>query len=155
MVKVKNRNGQVFEEGINLLRQMVLARAFPDIGQDKRHDLITEVFDYPETLNRLCLASGGHVRDLLVLLFSCLQQEDPPISSECLEEVIQRKRNMLERTITNDEWDLLQQVTKTRQVSGEKEYAILVSSLLVFEYEDKDGKWFDVNPLLEERLERS
>ena len=148
MVKVKNRDGQIFEEGVNLLRQMVLARAFPNVKKEERFVLISKVFNEPQTLERLCLISGGHIRNLLVFLSSCLRQEDPPISRECLNGIIRLQRDMLKRTITPDEWELLEQVKNTQWVSGEEKYATLLPSLFVFEYEDEDGQWFEVNPLL-------
>lgn len=157
MVKVKNRNGERFEEGINLLRQMVLARAFPNLAkkerltQEERLKLIKAVFDTPDTLDRLCLVSGGHVRNLLVILYSCLQQEDPPISRKCLESVIRRERDMFKRTIDPNERELLKQVEKNNWVSGEEKYAVLLSSLFVFEYQDQqEGTWFSINPFLAE-----
>lgn len=77
MVRVKLRDGSECQEGMALLRQMVLARAFPNVDTDQRLGLITQVFDSPETLDRLCRISGGHVRNLLGLLYSCLRAEDP------------------------------------------------------------------------------
>ena len=148
MVKFKTRDGKPFEEGIYLLQQMVLARAFPDLGEKERINYTNQIFDFPQTFERLCLMSGGHVRNLLVLLFSCLQQEDPPISIECLNDVIQRQRDMLKRAITDDEWESLEKVKNSKSVSGEDEYTTLLSSLFVFEYEDQEGLWFDINPLL-------
>ena len=131
MVKVKNRDGQIFEEGINLLRQMVLARAFPDVEPQQRLNLITELFDSPATLDLLCWVSGGHVRNLLGLLTQCLQREDPPISRQCLEEVIDRQKRMLKRAITPDEWQLLFEVEQHQWVSTEEEYQSLISSLFL------------------------
>ncbi|MDJ0599046.1 MAG: AAA family ATPase [Crocosphaera sp.] len=149
MVKVKTRDGNPFEEGLSLLQQMVLARAFPDLGAEERLNCTNEIFDNSQTLKRLCLMSGGHVRNLLVLLFSCLQQEAPPISLQCLNDVIRRQRDMLKRAITSDEWELLEEVKKSKLVSGEDKYKTLLASLFVFEYEDQEGTWFDINPLLE------
>ena len=72
---------------------------------------------------------------------------DPPISLNCLEEVIQRQRDVLMRAITDEEWILLRQVAQEKQVKGVEEYQILVRSMFVFEYQDKQGGWFGVNPI--------
>ncbi|MHC5717338.1 MAG: WD40 repeat domain-containing protein, partial [Nostoc sp.] len=88
MIPVRLRSGEIFPQGLTMLWQMVLARAFPDILASDRLGLITEVFDSLETLDRLCLISGGHVRDLLGLLFDCLREQDPPFERECVELVI-------------------------------------------------------------------
>lgn len=150
MVPVQLRDGSECQEGISLLRQMVLARAFPELDKDQRLDLITEVFDSPETLDRLCRISGGHVRNLLGLLYSCLQAEEPPLSRECLEDAIRQSRDGLILAITDDEWDLLRQVVHRQSVSGEDDYQTLLRSLFVFEYQDKQGRWFGINPVLAE-----
>ncbi|MDJ0518364.1 MAG: ATP-binding protein [Trichodesmium sp. MO_231.B1] len=139
-----------YEPGMALLREMVLARAFPEIPSQQRVELIPTIFDTPETLDRLCRISGGHMRRLLMLLYSCLQQEDPPFSSECLENVIQEYRDDLMRAITADEWELLFKVVENQRVTGEEECQTLLRSMFVFEYRDRDGHWFGINPLLAE-----
>ena len=129
---------------------MVLARAFPEVKPQQRLQMVTEVFDGEETLDRLCQVSGGHVRNLLMLLYSCLQKEDPPLSRRCLEDVIRRQRDGLVRAITEDEWTLLRQVKQDQAVEGEKEHQTLLRSMFVFEYQDEDGSWFKINPILAE-----
>ncbi|HBB32299.1 MAG TPA: KAP family P-loop domain-containing protein [Cyanobacteria bacterium UBA8803] len=150
MIPVRLRDGSDCEEGMALLRQMVLARAFPDLDYTKRLDEVTEIFDSQETLDRLCRVSGGHLRNLLGLLFRCLQEEDPPLSRDCLERVIRESSNHLIKGITNYEWELLFQVVQQQSVRGELEYQTLLRGLFVFEYLDRQGSWFSINPILEE-----
>ena len=156
MVPVQLRNliptkeGTDYEPGMALLRQMILARAFPELKDSDRLSLIPTLFDTPETLDRLCRISGGHMRRLLMFLYSCLQQEDPPFSLECLEDVIREYRDDLLRAITPDEWDLLFKVVENQRVTGEEECQTLLRSMFVFEYRDKDGHWFGINPVLAE-----
>lgn len=151
MVTVKNREGSYNSEGMRLLRQMVLARAFPWLDEAERLSRIYEVFDSDKTLDRLCRVSGGHVRNLLVLLYSCLQEDDPPIQQDCLEMVIREYRDDLVSAISDSEWTLLLQVLQQRDnVKGEDEYQILLRSMFLFEYRDMDGRWFDINPAIAE-----
>ncbi len=150
MVPVRLRDGRDCEEGMELLRQMVLRRAFPNESPDRQRSLITEVFDTPQILDRLCRVSGGHVRNLLGLLYSCIQQDNPPISRETLESVIREQRDYLSAAITDDEWELLFQVMRQQSVRGDVEYLTLLRSLFVFEYRDQEGSWFWINPILEE-----
>jgi hypothetical protein len=150
MVPVELRNGDDCKEGMALLRQLVLARAFPEVEAAQRLELITEVFDSIETLDRMCRISGGHVRNLLGLLYNCLQQEDPPFSRHCLENVIKGYRDDLALAIDDEEWELLFQVVQQQLVKGEKEYQILLRSMFVFEYRDDQGRWFGINPALAE-----
>jgi hypothetical protein len=153
MVPVRLQDNNEHEAGMELLRQLVMARAFPELSPEERLGLITEVFDQPETLGRLCRVTGGHVRGLLMLLYRCLQRQDPPISQECLESVIKQRRNELTLAITADEWELLRQVSQQRSIRGEAAYQSLLRSLFVFEYRDAEECWFDLNPILADAKE--
>ncbi|HBE19141.1 MAG TPA: KAP family P-loop domain-containing protein [Cyanobacteria bacterium UBA11149] len=150
MVPILSRDGREFPQGMALLRQLVLTRAFPQVEPQSRLELIEEVFDSIETLNRLCRVSGGHIRNLLGLLYNCLQQEDPPFSRSCLESVIKGYRDDLALAVEDDEWDLLSQVVQQQCVKGEKEYQTLLRSMFVYEYRDDLGRWFGINPALAE-----
>ena len=148
MVPVQLRDGSECQEGITLLQKMILARAFPNLSWEQSRNLITQVFDNAETLNRLCQVSGGHLRNLLGLLYSCLQQQDPPISRYCVEKTIRQACNELSLPITPNEWELLRQVTRDKKFPGHEE----ISNMHVFEYRDDNGSWFDVNPILKEAI---
>ncbi|MFB2837790.1 P-loop NTPase fold protein [Floridanema evergladense] len=153
MVRVQERDGSPCVEGIALLQQMIMARAFPDLEPDQRLSLILEVFDAPETLERLCKVSGGHVRNVLVLLNSCLKKDDPPLTRDLVEQVISQRRSELSKAVTPEEWKLLRQVAQQKTVRGEEEYQTLLRSLFVFEYRDAKESWFDINPILAEARE--
>jgi len=150
MVQVRSRDGKLYLPGINLLRHLLLARAFPDATVEQHLQLVTEIFDSLETLDRLCQVSGGHLRNLLGLLYDCLRQEDLPLSRECLEMAIKQRRDFLTSPIDNQEWDLLFQVVQEQTVKGDEEYQTLLKSMLVFEYRDIEGCWYGLNPALEE-----
>ncbi len=150
MIPVRDRFGEIFPPGLALMRQMVLVRAFPDVDPVDRLHLIQEVFDHQDTLDRLCLISGGHVRDLLGLLFDCLREQDPPFERECVELVVQRHRDFRTNPIDGDEWELIFQVVQQQKVRGDVEYHTLLRSLFIFEYRDRLGAWFAVNPVLAE-----
>lgn len=149
MVRVKERNGNICKPGIELLRKMVLARAFPEAQAEIRHNSMEQLVDAPETLDRICQVSGGHVRNLLVLLFTCLQKDDPPFSRDLIERVISQRRSELIKPISADEWELLKYIAEYKTVRGEDEYESMLRSLFVFEYRDQNEGWFDVNPVLE------
>jgi hypothetical protein len=67
MVPVFLQNGDPYDDGLSLLKQAVLARAFPSLKPEQRLANVLEVFDSPQTLDRLCYISGGHLRDLIRL----------------------------------------------------------------------------------------
>lgn len=155
MVPLKLQDGTVFQPGLALLRQLVLARAFPDLTPQQRYSKITEIFDSIDSLDRLCSTSGGHVRDLLRLLNNWIQkQRELPLKGDTLEALIRIRRNEMTMQISDDEWELLRQVKQRKKVSGDQEYQILIHSRLVFEYRDRHGEsWFDINPILAEARE--
>ena len=148
MVPVKQRDGQLDWQGIALLQQMVLAKAFPGLSDKQRLAQVEHVFDNLETLNYLCYISGGHVRKLLALLHSCLQYDDPPISRQCISKVIQEYQDSLLRTIEDIEWTMIMEVDKRKSLKGEEECQTLLPSMFIFEYQDSKGSWYDVNPAL-------
>lgn len=148
MVRTYNRDGSLCQEGLAALRQMVLVRAFPGQSPEAQLAALPELCDALDTLNTLCLMSGGHVRNLLVLLHSCLKKADPPLARGLLDRVISQRRSEINKTITAEEWTLLRQVQQEQSVKGEEEYQTLLRSLLVFEYRDADQSWFDLNPVL-------
>jgi hypothetical protein len=155
MVPVHKKDGSDYEPGLALLRQMVMVRAFPELTPENQLRNITHVFENYETLNRLCLISGGHVRDLLRLLNSWIQKERRlPLGQKTLEALIRTRRNEMTMHIDDREWELLQEVKESKKVSGDVEYQALIHSRLVFEYRDSFGEsWFDVNPILADAKE--
>ncbi|HEY9641983.1 MAG TPA: P-loop NTPase fold protein [Coleofasciculaceae cyanobacterium] len=152
MVPVLQKDNSPNAEGMALLRQLVLARAFPETHPVQRLDRLLELFDQPTTLDRLCQVSGGHMRNLLGLLFGCLQQQDPPFSKSCLESVIRTYKDDLILTVRDHQWEILKQVTQQKTIGNEPEYQTLLASLFVFEYRGQSGRWFDLNPALKEIL---
>ncbi|MGK7927579.1 MAG: ATP-binding protein, partial [Spirulina sp.] len=133
MVLVKSRDGKECEEGMTLLCQMVLARAFPDINAEERLAKIPEIFDDPETLNHLCRISGGHVRNLLRLLNDSIKKERKlPISRKSLNEVIREYSNERRLAVDDSERALLRQVAKDKKYSGDRAYKILIISMFFY-----------------------
>ncbi|WP_138503900.1 AAA family ATPase [Nostoc sp. PA-18-2419] len=154
MVPVQWPDGSVHEQGMALIKQMVLARAFPDLQPDERLNKITEIFDNIATLDCLCRLSGGHVRDLLRLLNTWIMDEMAlPLTRDTLDQVVRARRNEMMMPISDDEWQLLRHVKQNKKVSDDQGYQKLIRSRFVFEYRDSGESWFDVNPILAEARE--
>ncbi|BAY47720.1 hypothetical protein SAMD00079811_53390 [Scytonema sp. HK-05] len=138
MVPVQWSDASIHEEGMALIQQMVLARAFPDLQPDQRLSNITFIFDRKATLERLCRMSGGHVRDLLRLLNTWIMEEmSLPLTRDTLDNVIRARRNEMTLPISDDEWELLRQVKQRKKVSDDHGYQKLIRSRFVFEYRDR------------------
>ena len=150
MVPVATRMGEPFPRGRQLLQKMVLARAFPTLGGHDRWAQINDIFDTPDTLNTLVAISGGHMRNLMRLLYGCLQKGDPPITREMLNAVIRDERDALVALIDTSEWQLLFEAIGGEADQGNESYNPLLRSLFLYEYRDDDGRWFGLNPILTE-----
>ncbi|MGB5592719.1 MAG: ATP-binding protein [Crocosphaera sp.] len=156
MVPPKVRDGKDNDLGMKLLKKMVLVRAFPNLSnqydylsEEEILNKITEVFDDVETLNTLCLASGGHVRNLLIILNDWIKKDKQlPLSLAGLNKVLTNELSEKVQGITSDEWELLRKVKEEKTVSGDYQYEKLIRNLLVYEYRDDQGSWYDVNPIL-------
>ncbi|MBD2094460.1 AAA family ATPase [Trichocoleus sp. FACHB-591] len=150
-VRVKKIDGSIDQEGIALLRQAVLVRAFPDLNEEQRLAALLQVFDSPDSLDRLCQVSGGHIRDLFRLLNDWIKKgQQLPLDGKMLESVISARRNEIVMPITDDEWELLRQVHEQKRIGLEDGYLVLIRSRLIFEYRDQNTTWFDINPILAE-----
>ncbi|MDY6941153.1 MAG: ATP-binding protein [Cyanobacteriota bacterium] len=158
MVSVQQRDGSDRTDGLELLRRMVLVRGVPELAPEFEaaacETAIAQMFDCRETLDRLCRISGGHVRDLLKLLNSWIQEEMAlPLTRKTLEIAIRGRYNDMVIPISDAEWELLREVQRRKKVRDEEGYQKLIRSRFVFEYRDGTESWFDVNPILAEGTE--
>lgn len=148
-IPVRDRQGKSFSAGIEQLQQMILARAFPHLDLSERQAFIPQLFDDRQTLERLCYISGGHARNLLRLLHRCIEKERHlPLSRNVLEVAIRERCNQLVLSLSEEERKVLRHVTQIKRISGAPHSPFLLRNLFVFEYEDNEGFWFDINPIL-------
>ena len=93
------------------------------------------------------------MRNLLRLLNDSIKQEKQlPIARDTLEAAIRTYRNSRMLAVDDEEWGLLKRVAKQKTLGGDVAYQTLIRSMFVFEYFDDEGPWFDVNPLLIDKL---
>ena len=90
------------------------------------------------------------MRNLMRLLYGCLQKGDPPIQSTVLEAVIRDERDSLMALIDESEWQLMFKAISAPDNQGNEAYGLLLRSLFLYEYRDNSGRWFDINPVLKE-----
>ncbi len=156
MVMTETRQNKPNPEGIEILQSIVGSR-MELIEGAKGLTLETQVFDSPETLERLCLMSGGHVRNLVLLVQTAIkynEDERLPIRANALEQAIRQLRKTYRDTVNEDQWSLLAAVYRSKQISNDDAHRSLLFSRCLLEYQD-DGVWFDVHPVLREVPELS
>ena len=145
MVKVINRDGSDYPTGIEAVREVVRKRL------EAANVVEGDVFDSPETLDYLCRMSGGHVRNLLILLRSaCSWLDNFPITLGVAERVARGMSNDFERALNRPEYfDVLRQVDETHSLPGSEHEQTLLYNLSILEYLN-DESWYTVNPAVKQ-----
>jgi hypothetical protein len=146
MVPVLTRQGELDYRGIDKLVEVVEKRLlYVDASTP-------EVFDAPKTIERLCFASGGHIRFLISLVRNALlQSDDLPIETAAVEHAIRTAREQFTVGIRGEHWDILREVGVTKNMPDASESGQqLLNNLAVLNYFDSDGPWFDIHPVLRE-----
>ncbi len=151
MVMVRTPDGNVYQPGIKKIEEVIKKRVnlfAPNFS------LSTEIFDSPETLKQLCLMSGGHVRNLLLLMQEAISRtEELPISKRAVKVAISRARDAFRRTVNHDQWHLLTKVYFSKRIVNNDEYRNLLFKRCVLEYcywddQDEMQRWYDIHPLI-------
>jgi hypothetical protein len=151
MVMVRTQTGDVYQPGLDKIKE-VICRRVKHVAPELSFD--TEVFDSPETLKQLCLMSGGHVRNLLLLTQDAIgRTAELPISKRAVQRAITQARDTYRRTVNHDQWGLLAEISRTKRVVNDDKYRSLLFNrcLLEYRYLDDEGevqRWCDVHPLI-------
>lgn len=146
MIMVRDREGKLYEPGFDKVKEIISKRI-----QDFAGDLVleTEMFDSLETLEFLCKMSGGHVRNLLLLIQSAIDYVDRlPISRNAINRSVAKARDTYRRTVESDQWELLAKVAASKQIDNDDQYRSLLFSRCILEYRYEGERWHDVHPLI-------
>ncbi|NJL02640.1 MAG: ATP-binding protein [Spirulinaceae cyanobacterium RM2_2_10] len=152
MIMVQTRQNQIYPLGIERLSQIIQRRVDqvqPDLALDG------DVFDMAATRLRLCEMSGGHVRELMLLLQVAIEWTDAlPITGKAVRRAITEAReNTYRNAVDDSEWIKLAEVAVSKQVPNEAGYRDLLFRRCLLEYrefvsEDEIVRWHDVHPLI-------
>jgi AAA ATPase domain len=141
MVKVITPDNKDCEPGMDAMRKIVEKRlTAAGVEADK-------AFDKPETLTYLCRASGGHPRNLLILIRSaCTASTTLPLTLRAAEQSVRRMTTDFERALNSPKFfDTLREVNDTRKLPGSEYDQLLLYNLSVLEYLN-GNPWYAVNP---------
>ena len=121
------------------------------VGAVARRIDLDAIFADPTDVRRLCRMSGGHLRDLMILLRdACSYTPDgQQISSRSVGVAIQDLINSYARQIEDRELDALVEVARTRQLPNREDCQRLPLKTLVLEYRN-GTRWHDVHPAIRE-----
>jgi hypothetical protein len=151
MIMVQNPDGSTNEAGLAKIKELIEKR----VKQvNPNQSLETGLFDSRETLERLCLMSGGHVRNLLLMMQEAITRtEDLPITAKAAQRAITQARDVYRRTPEEGEWQILAKVSQTQRILNDEQHRNLLFSRCILEYRyyDEEGEmqpWYDVHPLI-------
>ncbi|MDJ0572934.1 MAG: hypothetical protein QNJ53_28390 [Pleurocapsa sp. MO_192.B19] len=116
--------------------------------------LETDIFEGREALEGLCLMSGGHVRELMLLIRGAIKRTDSlPIPAKAVQRSITEARDVYRRTVENNQWLILAKAFRSKRLENDDQYRSLLFSrcLLEYRYFDEAGemkRWCDIHPLI-------
>ncbi|WP_017326536.1 P-loop NTPase fold protein [Synechococcus sp. PCC 7336] len=155
MVMVRTEQGETYANGLEKMQEVVKRRVKRSLlGLGLELDVATEVFDELETLNGLCLMSGGHARNLLLLMQEAILRTDElPIGERAVRRAIMEVRDVFRRTVQDGQWTLLAEVERRKQLTNRDAYRDLLFNRCILEYrylDDDDALkcWYDVHPVI-------
>ena len=161
MIMVKERYGSVYEDGLAKMKEIICRRVtkiklsdHPEIGKEISGALDTRLFENAETLDQICLMSGGHIRNLMQYIQSAVKRtRQLPIKMREVKWALSQARDTYRNMIASHQWKMLVQVAKTKKKPNDDEHNLLLlaRSILEYRYLNEDGettRWFDIHPLI-------
>lgn len=144
MIKLYSKEGELYPEGIEVVRELV-RRRIPDDG-------LAELLgpDAEQRVERLIQWSGGYPRDLIRMLRAILEMSDYPLSETEFARVGAELEDAYRKVVSADAFDWLAQVHINRYVTAdEAQHRSFVDSMLtnsaVLRYLNQQD-WFDLHP---------
>lgn len=138
MIKIREENGRICAAGLDAMRRVVVQRV-----------QIESVFENEKSVDKLCLASGGHVRDLMHLMRYACDYSDKQISSLAADKAIRALVREYDRLVKDADLPRLVQVHREKRLPSDAEFALLPYHLIVLEYQNGE-RWADLHPAVQE-----
>jgi hypothetical protein len=141
MIKIREENEKISRRGLAEMRKAITYRVDEALFED------------PKSIDRLCQASGGHIRDLMFMMrFACHYSEEK-ISALAADKAIRALVRQYDRLVKDADLPRLVKVHREKRLPSDPEYALLPYHLIVLEYQNEDGeRWADVHPAVQETL---
>lgn len=137
MIKVREQDGSVCREGLAAMRKAIALRVDETL------------FDERNSIDKLCRACGGHIRDLMNLLRFACTYSDEKITASAVDRAIRALVRQYDRLVKDADLPRLATVHREKRLPGDPEYALLPYHLIVLEYQNHD-RWADVHPAIQE-----
>ncbi len=150
MIMVQTPNNESYQRGINKVTELLqkrLSLVDPSLS-------IVDMFENREALEILCLMSGGHVRNLLLLMKEAIKYTNSlPIPTRALQRSLSELRNTYRNTVFANEWEALAKVYHSKQIENDQLYRGLLFNRCILEYrylseQGESQVWYDIHPLI-------
>jgi len=162
MIMVRDRNEIENQAGLAKMKEIIAKRIEkislenePNVGKSLAEALDIELFENEETLNQLCLMSGGHTRNLMQYIQKAIEKtEKLPIRAISVKRAISETRDTYRNAINEpDQWKVLAQVALTKRKPNDEKHSLLLLNRSILEYccLNEDGeidRWFDIHPVI-------
>ncbi len=125
LVPVIDREGLRCDPGVTAMRTLIERRAL--VAQLS----MAEIFASEQVLDCVIRYSGGHMRQLFLLLRASLERGDLPLDSQVLERALQIQRAALVKPLNDTQWNTLHEVHDKRQRVESDTWDALVRDLYV------------------------
>lgn len=153
MVMVKERSGKICDVGMTKLQETIAQRVTSVASLDE-YPLASKIFDTEQTLVELCTMSGGHMRNLMMLVQEAISEVDVlPLTGRAVRRAIAKTRDVYRRTVEQKQWQLLAEVSRSKRLVNEDECRDLMFNRCLLEYRYYEGgenleRWYDVHPMI-------
>ncbi|MBD2136634.1 ATP-binding protein [Anabaena sp. FACHB-1237] len=150
MIMVLTPENKPYQPGIEKVIE-VLQKRLSTIDSSKS---IVDLFENRKSLEILCLMSGGHTRNLLLLMKEALKYTNTlPISNNVLQRSISELRNTYKHTVYANEWEALAKVHQSKIIENNQLCRGLLFNrcILEYRYQEVNGGiklWYDIHPLI-------
>lgn len=150
MIMVQTSENEPYQKGINKVIELLQKR----LNTVDANKSIVDFFESRSSLEMLCLMSGGHARNLLLLMKEALKYTNTlPISNRALQRSVSELRNTYKNTIYANEWEALAKVHHDKEITNDKLYRGLLFNrcILEYRYQEQNGEsnvWYDIHPLI-------
>ncbi|MTJ15858.1 MULTISPECIES: AAA family ATPase [unclassified Dolichospermum] len=150
MIMVKTPENEPFSPGLDKVIE-ILQKRLKKVDPNKS---IVDLFESRSSLEMLCLMSGGHARNLLLLMKEALKYTTSlPITDKALQRSISELRKTYKDTIYANEWKDLANVHYSKEIVNDQLHRGLLFNRCILEYrylESEGGSnvWYDIHPLI-------
>ena len=159
MIMVKTPDEKEYKLGLDKTKELIQKRidkVNQKLIQNKIYTVKTQkslldIFENDKVLNRLCLMSGGHVRNLILLIKTAIQwTKKLPITDKEAERAIRDLRKTFRRGINDNQWEILANVYLTKNKLNDSEHKKLLFNRSILEYPpyQNGNTWYDIHPLI-------